>query len=125
MANTYTAKQFIDAIPKTGGVISDIAKKVGCSWHTAKKYIEEYTTVQEAYQAEKNRITDIARNNIIKAIERNDLQMSKWWLQVMDTEFVPKSSMDIQSEGEVTVRVEYVNTPYQTADLPSGAGKHS
>jgi hypothetical protein len=90
MANSYTAKQFIDAIPKTGGVISDIAKKVGCSWHTAKKYIEEYTTVQEAYQAEKNRITDIARNNIIKAIERNDLQMSKWWLQVMDAEFIPK-----------------------------------
>ena len=109
MANSYTAKQFIDAIPKTGGVISDIAKKVGCSWHTAKKYIEEYTTVQEAYQAEKNRITDIARNNIIKAIERNDLQMSKWWLQVMDAEFVPKQMVDQRSDGKVEILVKYAN----------------
>jgi hypothetical protein len=106
MAN-YTAKQFIAAIPKTGGVISDIAKKVGCSWHTAKKYIEEYSTVNEAYQAEKNRITDIARNNIIKAIERNDLQMSKWWLQVMDDDFIPKQ--ETKQSGGVEIVVRYAD----------------
>ena len=106
MAN-YTAKQFIDAIPNTGGVISDIAKKVGCSWHTAKKYIEEYSTVQEAYQAEKNRITDRARNNIIKAIERNDLQMSKWWLQVMDDEFVPRQRTEVTGRDGEPVEIVF------------------
>lgn len=121
MANGYTAKQFIDAIPDTGGVISSIADKVGCSWHTAKKYIEEYSTVNEAWQEERNRITDKARNNIIKAIDRNDLQMSKWWLQVMDEEFVPRERREIDQSGDVQVKVEYVNTPYQTAKLPSGA----
>jgi hypothetical protein len=107
MAKGYTAKQFIDAIPKTGGVISDIADKVGCSWHTAKKYIEEYSTVNEAWQSERNRITDKARNNIIRAIEHNDLQMSKWWLQVMDEEFVPRERREVEQSG--TIQVEYVN----------------
>ena len=37
---TYTAAQFIAAIPGTGGIITKIAEKVGCAWHTAKKYIE-------------------------------------------------------------------------------------
>jgi len=102
---SYTAKQFINAIPGTGGVISDIAQKVGCTWHTAKKYIDDYVTVQEVYQQERNRITDKARNNIIKAIERNDLQMSKWWLQVMDEEFVPRERRDIEQSGELTIRI--------------------
>jgi 5'-3' exonuclease len=108
MANSYTAKQFIKAMAGTGGVISAIADNVGCSWHTAKKYIEEYSTVNEAWIEERNRITDKARNNIIKAIERNDLQMSKWWLQVMDEEFVPREKREVSGidGGKIIVSIE-------------------
>jgi hypothetical protein len=116
MANSYTAKQFIDAIPNTGGVISDIAKKVGCSWHTAKKYIDEYSTVNEAWQAERNRITDKARNNIIKAIEKSDLQMSKWWLQVMDDEFVPRERREVDQSGGVEIVVRYADDKRNDTD---------
>lgn len=42
--NLYTAAQFIEAIPGTGGIISAIAKRVGCDWITAKKYITELIT---------------------------------------------------------------------------------
>jgi len=85
----YTAEQFIKAIDGTGGVISAIAAAVGCDWHTAKKYINGYATIKQAYDNERNKITDKARHNIIKAIGSGDLQMSKWWLQVMDEEFRP------------------------------------
>ena len=87
--NGYTAKQFIKAIPGTGGIISDIADRVGCTWHTAKKYIDEFPTVREAYEEESNRITDKAKGNVKRAIDRGDLQTSKWWLQVKDPEFTP------------------------------------
>lgn len=89
--NGYTAAQFIKAIPGTGGIISEIADRVGCSWITAKKYIYEFSTVQEAYQEECNRVTDKARGNVKRAIDRGDLQTSKWWLQVKDPEFTPTS----------------------------------
>ena len=59
MAN-YTAAQFIKAIEDSGGIISTIARRVGCDWHTAKRYIEEYATVQQAYQDERNKVIDIA-----------------------------------------------------------------
>ena len=39
MGNTYKTQQFLDAIPGTGGIITAIAKRLGCSWHTAKKRI--------------------------------------------------------------------------------------
>ena len=35
MGNSYTAQTFIDAIPGTGGIVSAIARKVGCEWNTA------------------------------------------------------------------------------------------
>ena len=101
MAEKFTAKQFIDAIAGTGGVISEIASRVGCSWNTARKYIDKYATVKAAWQEERERITDKARSNIITAIEDDkDLHMSKWWLQVMDDEFKPASKLDVTSQGE-------------------------
>ena len=91
MAGKFTAKQFIAAIPGSGGIISQIAKAVGCDWHTARRYIDAHPTVHLAWEAERNEITDKARHNILMAIDDKDLQMSKWWLQVMDPEFVERN----------------------------------
>ena len=91
----YTAQQFIEAIPGTGGVVSTIARAVGCEWHTARKYIDKFLTVHQAWTSERNRITDIAKSNIIAAIESKDLQMSKWWLSMMDEEFKPTQRTEL------------------------------
>ena len=105
--NRYTAEQFIKAIPGTGGIISALADKVGCTWHTARKYIEDYVTVAEAWEAERNKITDKAKHNIIKAINIGDLQMSKWWLQVMDDEFIPTQRNEITGKNGDVIRVNW------------------
>ena len=108
----YSARKFVEAIPGTGGIISDIADKVGCKWHTAKKYIDEYQTVKDAYDEELARVNDIAKNNIITAIKRKDLQTSKWWLQVKDKDFMPKSAHELTgAEGnELKIIVEYADS---------------
>jgi hypothetical protein len=93
--NKFTARQFIEAMPETGGVVSVIAEKVGCAWNTAKKYIDTRPTVRRAWLNERNRITDRAKHNIIIAIEGGDLQMSKWWVQVMDDDFRPLQRHEI------------------------------
>ena len=97
---TYTTKQFIDAMPGTGGVVSHVADIVGCSWHTAKKLITEHATVTKAWENERNKITDRARHNIIKSIEGGDLMISKWWLQVMDDEFAERRTLRHEGTGE-------------------------
>ena len=111
MAGKYTAGQFIKAIKGSGGVISAIADAVGCKWHTAKRYINDYPTVNLAWVEEKQRITDRARHNIIKAISDGDNPMSKWWLQVMDDEFVPRSKNELTGKdgGPMVTTIEYVN----------------
>jgi len=80
-ANQFTAKQFTDAIPGSGGIIAAIAKRVGCDWHTAQKYIDTYPTIRQAYEDECSSIDDMAESTVIKAIRDGDVGTAKWWLE--------------------------------------------
>lgn len=99
----YTAQEFIDAIPGTGGIITKIAAKVGCAWHTAKKYIEAHPTVQRAYTDEKERLLDVAESNIKICIEAFDIQTSKWYLTMKgaDRGYAPTEKREVT--GKVVV----------------------
>ena len=76
----YKASDFIKAIPDSSGIISEIARRVGCEWHTAKKWIDNYPTVASEYEDECERVADKAEDVVIRAIEAGDLQTAKWWL---------------------------------------------
>lgn len=78
--NQFKAQQFIDAIPGTGGIISTIAKRVGCSWNTAKKYIDTYSTIKQAYNDECETVLDAAESVILTDIKAKDAQTAKWYL---------------------------------------------
>ena len=91
----FTAQQFIEALPGTGGIISTLADRLGCEWHTARKGIDRWPTVKQAWRNERAKISDKAQSNVIKAIGDEDLPTSKWWLQLMDDEFTPKEKREI------------------------------
>lgn len=76
----FRAEQFLKAIPGSGGIITTIAKRVGCDWDTAKKYIEQHPTVKQAYENEKSVIDDVAESVVITAIRDGDVSTAKWWL---------------------------------------------
>ena len=86
----FTAEQFIDAIPGTGGIISTIARRVGCKWHTARKYIDEYSTVKAAYDSECEAVLDVAESvvygniNVAARLLKDGVQVdssdAKWLL---------------------------------------------
>jgi len=79
-ANQYRASDFIQAIPGSGGIISTIAKRVGCAWHTAKKYCTTYPTVAKVYRDECENVTDMAESTVLKAIQEGDIGVAKWYL---------------------------------------------
>ena len=76
----YRVQVFIDAIPGSGGIISTIAKRVGCAWHTAKKYCTTYPTVAKVYGDECEGVTDLAESTVLKAIQSGDVGVAKWYL---------------------------------------------
>ena len=78
--NGFGAQVFIDNMPGTGGIVATLARRVGCDWHTAKKYIDEYPTVRQAYDDECETVCDVAESTLIQSIKDGDVSSAKWWL---------------------------------------------
>lgn len=76
----YKAQDFIKAIPGSGGIISTIARRVGCEWHTAKTWIDKSPRVRQVYDDEIESIIDLAESILIKSIKDGDSQDAKWFL---------------------------------------------
>lgn len=100
--NHYTTEQFIKAIPGTGGIITTIAKKVGCDWYTAKKFITQYATVQTAYQAERETVKDHVENALIIEAKEGESWAVKYYLstQAKDRGYAERQEIDLTSDGE-------------------------
>ena len=108
-SSQFKASEFVSAIPGTGGIVSTIALRVGCDWHTAKKYIQRYATVQRAYDDEVEKVADIAESMVIKAIRDEDIGTAKWYLsrKAAGRGYAPKLEQDIEQTGEIILRVIY------------------
>ena len=111
MGNGYTAQVFLEAIPGTGGIVSAIARKVGCDWNTAKKYIDQYPTVRAAYDAECEAMLDLAESTVLKNIKDGDTQDAKWYLTKKGKRRGYGDTVALTGEGGGPVRqvIEYVN----------------
>ena len=106
-ARQYKAQQFIDAIKGSGGIVSTIAARVGCAWHTAKKYIDTYPTVAKAYADETEGILDLAESTVIRGIKDGDQTSAKWYLTMKGTRrgYVPKQQLQIEV-GQIDAAIE-------------------
>lgn len=109
MGNGYGAQVFIDAIPGTGGIVSAIARKVGCDWYTVKRYIDNYPTVRAAYDAECEAMLDLAESTVLKNIKDGDTQDAKWYLTKKGKRRGYGDAVEVTGEGggPVTFRVVY------------------
>lgn len=68
MGDHFTCAQFINAIPGSAGIITTIAERVGCTWRTAKRYIDKYPTVRAAYEDEREKGLDQAESVLLQNI---------------------------------------------------------
>ena len=128
MTELFTAEQFIKAIPGTGGIVSLIAKKVGCTWHTARKYIDRYATVQQAWRDECEAVLDLAETQAIGAIRKGDPQMVRWYLATKGKQRGYTERHEVTGAEGGAVRVIFDETaewrggnPLSGAEAASGA----
>ena len=115
-ANQYRAQEFIDNIPGSGGIITTIAKRVGCSWHTADKYIKQYTTVAQAYADECAKVLDAAESVIVgDIVENKEVQTAKWYLTMKggDRGYAPKQKLEHTGKdgGPLTFKEVIIELP--------------
>jgi len=107
----YKASQFIEAIPGSGGIISTIAARVGCHWHTARRFCMEVKAVKEVYDDEVEKTIDLAEAVILNALKEKDTTTAKWYLTMKGAPrgYAPTQKNEISSAGDISIMVHYDN----------------
>ena len=87
----YKKADFEAAIPGSGGIISTIAEKVGCDWHTVKAWLDRSPDLHTMWEAERYQRNDAAKSvylsNIdsLHRIQTHARQQAQYWGQQMKT----------------------------------------
>ena len=130
----YTAAQFLAAIDGSGGIISAIAQRVGCSWTTAKKYIRTDPIIAEAYESERQKPLDLAESILLTNMkmqadrqkggaadgELADTSDAKWVLKTMGASRLDPADIDGEQSG-ASVQINQVIFESQFGLLPPSA----
>lgn len=72
----------MNAINGSYGIISTIADRLKINWNTARTYIQKDKDARQLYENERNAMLDRAESCIINALEQNDVNTAKWFLQI-------------------------------------------
>jgi DNA-binding MarR family transcriptional regulator len=72
MAYNFQKSEIKNAIDGSGGYISEIARRLGCDWHTADKYIKQFELMAEL-QIEDEKSTDRAEIKLMEAVEKGEI----------------------------------------------------
>jgi len=102
MSSRFTADQFIEAIKGSGGIVTTIAERVGCSWSTARLFIDNHPTVLQAYNDENERMLDMSEAALFKSIKGGDTQDAKWHLSRKGKHrgYAERQEFDLNPDGK-------------------------
>jgi len=99
----FSREQVLAAIDGSGGIVSAVAKRLGCDWNTARKYINLWETTKKAFEDERNRLLDMAEATVFKAIKGGDVQTAKWVLSRLGRSRGYGDAVDVQAQGRIRI----------------------
>ncbi len=101
----YTEEDILEAIKGSAGIVSTIAKKMDCNWHTAKTYINKYDSCKEAYSSEEEKVLDMAESTLYNSIKEGNTQDCKWLLSTKGKKrgFSEKTEIDHNINGGINI----------------------
>lgn len=63
--------------------MSNIARKLDVTWHTADSWVKQYDETKQALQDEREAILDLAESTLFRNIKDGNSQDAKWLLSTM------------------------------------------
>lgn len=96
----FEKEQVLEAIDGSGGIVSAVAQRLGCDWNTAKKYIERWKETRAAFDAERERVLDLAETTLVRSIRDGDVGAAKWYLSRLGRHRGYGDAVDVTSGGE-------------------------
>ena len=100
MAKNYTKQTVLDAIANCNGVMEYVALRLGCTWYTARNYVNKWEETKEAFDSSECKLHSLAYKSFHKAIDRGE----RWAVErVLDTS-ARRNGHNIVERKEVDLR---------------------
>ena len=105
----YTVADFEPHIAGSAGIITTIAKRVGCDWWTARTHIDNSPKLTKMYNDEAEGVLDMAESVLYKSIQAGDTQDAKWLLTKKGKARGYGDAVEVSGPGggEITLTVKY------------------
>lgn len=96
----YKKEEVLRAIEGSGGIVSVVAKRLGCHWNTARRYIDRWRETREAFSAETEVVLDMAEAVVVHEIKRNNVRVAQWLLTRKGSRRGYSNTLALQTDGE-------------------------
>ena len=122
MARKPTKTQVKKAIHDSGGIIDEIARRLGVSWATARSYINKWDDTKALYDDENERLLDMAEETVINSIKKGDTQDAKWLLARKGKRRGYSDNVEIRGDKESPLEIGVRLIDYRVDIAPPESG---
>lgn len=109
MGKRLVRKRVKESIPKSAGIMSTIAARLGCSWNAARDFIVADPELSQMLQNEMEGVLDMAESVVYQSAKDGNTHDAKWLLSKKGKARGFGDKVEVENTGDVTVRIEYVN----------------
>lgn len=130
---TYTPEQVVAAVKGSGGFVTEIARRLGCSRSTVYRFKKNFKEVSEAIYEEKENLLDSAESALLKQIGKGNITAIIFYLKTQGYHraYGDRSKLDIDGnfitkekrEENASQDAEYVKKVMAELDKLAGSAK--
>ncbi len=107
----YTKQQVLEAIVQSRGIVSHVARRLGCAWSTARIYIDKWEETKQALENEREELYDELELKLLELAKAGDFGAIKWYLSRMGRHRGWGDTLDVNTGGDVEIVVRWADDP--------------
>jgi len=96
-------RETLNALKGSGGIMSTVAKRLECDWHTAERYVNLWESTKQAFKDERETILDMAESTILTGIKDGDLGSARWMLATLGKNRGYTEKVEMEHSGSVVI----------------------
>lgn len=98
----------LDAIKNSQGIISVVAKRLGCAWDTAESLCNRWEETRVALRNESEFVLDMAESVVFKSINNGSEANAKWLLALKGKHrgYDPQATLKVDNGEPLNIRFD-------------------
>lgn len=101
----YKRDEILAAVRGSGGNVSEVARRLGCSWHTARSYVDKWESTRTAFDCELEELLDEAEIKLRELILAGDGPAIRFYLSTKGRKRGYVTRSEVSGPDESPIRV--------------------